>query len=249
MPTVGTKLYYERRGSGPSLLFISGSEGDAEEYLRVAELLDDEFTVLTYDRRGFSRSPRPVGYIGTTVDRQTDDAAALLGALQLSPAGVLGQQRRRHHRSQRFRRPEFVSKAMLHDPSLFAGARTRREGPHLPEGGRGQRQGDLLADPDGDGVYGSLSEEYRVRLETDDTWIEHEFDNFEWFRPADEDLAGIQRPVAVLCGANSPPFFGEAANWLAGRRNRRLEHSRWPQRALRPSEEVAGAIRKFMGAD
>jgi len=86
----GTKLYYELRGRGPSLLFIPGAEGDAEEYPRVAELLDDEFTVLTYDRRGFSRSPRPVGYIGTTVDRQTDDAAALLGALDLAPAGVWG---------------------------------------------------------------------------------------------------------------------------------------------------------------
>ena len=48
----GAKLYYELRGTGPSLLFIPGAEGDAEEYLRVVELLEDEFTILSYDRRG-----------------------------------------------------------------------------------------------------------------------------------------------------------------------------------------------------
>jgi pimeloyl-ACP methyl ester carboxylesterase len=55
----GTNLYWEIRGSGPTLLFIPGAEGDAEEYLRVAELLTGRFTTLCYDRRGYSRSPRP----------------------------------------------------------------------------------------------------------------------------------------------------------------------------------------------
>lgn len=247
----GTKLYYERRGSGPSLLFISGSEGDAEEYLRVAELLDDEFTVLTYDRRGFSRSPRPVGYIGTTVDRQTDDAAALLGALQLSPAGVWGNNSGAIiGLNLTLRYPEFVSKAMLHDPSLFAGMNVPRKVLTFLKEAAANGKATFLRILMGDGVYGSLSEEYRVRLETDDTWIEHEFDNFEWFRPADEDLAGIQRPVAVLCGANSPPFFGEAANWLAGRLGTgALSIPGGHSVHYDHPEEVAGAIRKFMGAD
>ncbi len=81
----GTKLYYEIRGKGPSILFIPGAEGDAEEYLRVAERLDDDFTVLSYDRRAYSRSPRPAGFTGN-VDMEADDAAALLRALDLAPA-------------------------------------------------------------------------------------------------------------------------------------------------------------------
>ena len=40
---------------------------------------------------------------------------------------------------------------------------------------------------------------------------------FEYYRPTDEQLAAITRPVAVLYGSDSPPFFGEAAKWLAGR--------------------------------
>ena len=59
----GTKLYYELRGRGPSLFFIPGAEGDAEEYLRVVERLDNDFTVLSYDRRAYSRSPRPAGRV------------------------------------------------------------------------------------------------------------------------------------------------------------------------------------------
>jgi len=49
-------LYHEVRGHGPAVLFIAGATGDAGHYTRVAERLADEFTVITYDRRGNSRS-------------------------------------------------------------------------------------------------------------------------------------------------------------------------------------------------
>ncbi|GAB3318536.1 hypothetical protein GCM10027451_37520 [Geodermatophilus aquaeductus] len=48
----GTTLYYERRGEGPSVLFIAGATGDAGHFRGVAEALADEFTVVTFDRRG-----------------------------------------------------------------------------------------------------------------------------------------------------------------------------------------------------
>ena len=47
----GTVLYYEKKGNGPALLFIAGSTGDAGNFTRAADLLADEFTVVTYDRR------------------------------------------------------------------------------------------------------------------------------------------------------------------------------------------------------
>ena len=217
----------------------------------MAELLDDEFTVLTYDRRGYSRSPRPVGYIGTTVDRQTDDAAALLGALQLSPAGVWGNNSGAIiGLNLTLRYPELVSKAMLHEPPLFAGMNAPQKVLTLLRESAANGKATFLRIVMGDAVYGSLSDEYRARLEVDDTWIEHEFDNFEWFRPADEELAGIQRPIAVLFGTDSPPFFGEAANWLAGRlgTDALIIPGGHGVHYDRP-EEVAGAVRNFMVAD
>ncbi len=118
----GAKLYYELRGTGPSLLFIPGAEGDAEEYLRVVELLEDEFTILSYDRRGYSRCPRPEGYCGTTVEEQADDAAGLLSALDLAPAGVWGNSSGAIiGLGLVLRHPELVRKAMLHEPPLYAG--------------------------------------------------------------------------------------------------------------------------------
>ena len=84
-----TKLYHEVRGSGPALLIIGGT-GDAGEWANLAPTLAQECTVVTYDRRGMSRSPRPDGWTATSMAEMADDAAALLGALDLAPAVVVG---------------------------------------------------------------------------------------------------------------------------------------------------------------
>jgi pimeloyl-ACP methyl ester carboxylesterase len=80
-----TTLYYERTGTGPSVLFIVGTTGDAGHFAQVAARLADEFTVVTYDRRGNSRSPRPADWTQTSVPELAEDAAALIQALQIAP--------------------------------------------------------------------------------------------------------------------------------------------------------------------
>ena len=52
----GAQLYYETRGSGPLMLMIPGANGDADAFGMVADRLAARHTVVTYDRRGFSRS-------------------------------------------------------------------------------------------------------------------------------------------------------------------------------------------------
>jgi pimeloyl-ACP methyl ester carboxylesterase len=69
---------------------IMAATGDAGHFEQFAELLADEFTVVTYDRRGNGRSPRPRGWAATSPEEQADDAAALLEALGLAPAAVFG---------------------------------------------------------------------------------------------------------------------------------------------------------------
>jgi pimeloyl-ACP methyl ester carboxylesterase len=74
MPTVrvnGAELYHEIRGSGPPVLLIMGATGDGGHFDTLADLLADEFTVVTYDRRGNGRSP-PSG-------RMDDDVASGAG--------------------------------------------------------------------------------------------------------------------------------------------------------------------------
>ena len=53
-------------------------------------LLADEFTVVTFDRPGISRSPRPAATIAISLAQQADDAAGLLRVLHLAPAVVVG---------------------------------------------------------------------------------------------------------------------------------------------------------------
>lgn len=89
-PSGGARLYYELRGEGPLLLLIPGASGDAGMYERAAECLAGDWTAVTYDRRGNSRSSAPADWTATSVDEQADDAAALLRHLDRGPAAVFG---------------------------------------------------------------------------------------------------------------------------------------------------------------
>ena len=214
----GTQFHYEVRGEGPVLLLIPGAEGDAEEYARVVPLLEDEFTVVSYDRRGFARSPLPAGYTQATVEQQADDAAALLQATGLGPATIWGNSSGAIiGLSLVLRHPEAVSGAMLHEPPLFAGANDAAGVLAWLKQATADGKVPFLKMLTGDAIYNDFSEGYKERLAADRTWIDLEFDVFEYYRPSDADLAQVSIPVEVLCGAESPPFFMEAATWLATR--------------------------------
>ena len=71
----GTELYYEIRGTGSPVLLIMGGSGDGGHFDAIADLLCDEFTVVTYDRRGRGESGDTPPH---AVEREVDDIAALL---------------------------------------------------------------------------------------------------------------------------------------------------------------------------
>ncbi|GAA3038545.1 alpha/beta fold hydrolase [Streptosporangium longisporum] len=87
----GATLYHEVRGSGPPLLLVPTGNGDAGPYEPMAEALAGRYTVITYDRRGFSRSraDEPVDD-ARRVDTDADDAHRLLTHLAGGPAHVMG---------------------------------------------------------------------------------------------------------------------------------------------------------------
>jgi pimeloyl-ACP methyl ester carboxylesterase len=72
------------------LLLISGGGGDAGNYSGIAESLADEYTVLTYDRRGNSRSPLRTEPTKLRVEEQSADALAVLEHHGMSSASVFG---------------------------------------------------------------------------------------------------------------------------------------------------------------
>ena len=87
--TEGDDLYYEVRGDGEPLLMISGGGGDAGFFSLVADLLSDEYKVITYDRRGNSRSTRnePQNF---EISQQSRDAVAVIKAAGEESAFVFG---------------------------------------------------------------------------------------------------------------------------------------------------------------
>lgn len=86
----GASLYYEVRGSGPLLLMIQGGGGNAGGLHGVASQLVDHYTVVTYDRRGLSRSTLDNPAESPRLETQGDDAQRLLAALTSQPALVFG---------------------------------------------------------------------------------------------------------------------------------------------------------------
>jgi 3-oxoadipate enol-lactonase len=85
----GLNLYYERAGSGPRLLFISGTGGDLRVTPNVfASPLAKAFDLVAYDQRGLGRTDKPdVPY---SMAQYADDAAALMDHLGWDDALVIG---------------------------------------------------------------------------------------------------------------------------------------------------------------
>ncbi|MCO5968243.1 alpha/beta fold hydrolase [Actinoallomurus soli] len=90
LPVPGAHLYYETRGSGPLLLLISPGGGDVDSFHRIAASLAERFTVVTYDRRGYARSPLDAPAETPRIETHVDDASRLLAALTMTPAHVFG---------------------------------------------------------------------------------------------------------------------------------------------------------------
>jgi 3-oxoadipate enol-lactonase len=82
-------MHYEIAGSGPRLLYISGTGGDLRGQPRVFDgPLPKTFEVLAYDQRGLGQTDKPdVAY---TMADYGEDAAALLDAVGWDRAFVIG---------------------------------------------------------------------------------------------------------------------------------------------------------------
>ncbi|MDL4821003.1 alpha/beta fold hydrolase [Actinomadura opuntiae] len=116
----GASLHYEVRGSGPVLLLICGGIYDAAGYAGLAGLLADRYTVVTYDRRGNSRSPLAGPPERQEIGVHADDASRLLAAVTDAPALVFGNSSGAQIALElAVRHPEQVRALVAHEPPLF----------------------------------------------------------------------------------------------------------------------------------
>ena len=81
----GVALAYEIEGSGTPVLLVHDIASD-----RAGVPVVPGARSIRYDRRGYGDSGAPEPYVGTTVMEQAEDAAALLGSLDVPAAVVAG---------------------------------------------------------------------------------------------------------------------------------------------------------------
>ncbi|GHF71831.1 hydrolase [Kitasatospora xanthocidica] len=86
----GATLHYRVEGSGPVLLLAQSGEGDADRTVDLVPHLVDTFTVVTYDRRGLSRSTLDRPDAPVTMADHADDVARLLAEVADGPALMAG---------------------------------------------------------------------------------------------------------------------------------------------------------------
>jgi len=225
----GASLYYEMHGTGPSVLCIAGTTGDAGHFAPVATLLAHEFTVVTYDRRGNSRSPGPQGWTRTSVAEQAEDAAALVQALQVAPVAVFATDAGgRIGLDLMLRFPHLLRGVILHEPvlpsvlrhaerlteavqaAIFQGIQTKG----LPGGVEA-----VLRYVAGDAAVVAIPPPTLERMvqNAETVFTVERSGEFAHWCPTAEALTAVTVPAVLLLGRESLEFFREMVNWLAPR--------------------------------
>jgi len=122
MPTTkinDINLYWEILGQkGDRLVFVHGSWGDHFNWNTIVDELSKNFCVLTYDRRGHSKSERRQGQ--GSAEEDVSDLIALLEHLNFSPAHIVGNSGGAAIVLKTAgARPDIFKTLVVHEPPLF----------------------------------------------------------------------------------------------------------------------------------
>jgi pimeloyl-ACP methyl ester carboxylesterase len=116
------KLHYDTFGNGPLLLCIPGADGRGAVFHDAARHLSRSFTVVCYDRRGYSQSQ----HIGAQdfknrLSTDADDASALIAHLSTEAVAVFGTSSGAIAATQLLiQHPDRVHTLIAHEPPAFA---------------------------------------------------------------------------------------------------------------------------------
>jgi pimeloyl-ACP methyl ester carboxylesterase len=188
--------------------------------------------VITYDRRGMSRSPRPDGWTATSIAEQAGDAAGLLRALEAAPAMVVGHSGGASIACELVaRHPELVRRAVLYEAPLLAVVPDGEAvvvacfrdviDRAMAEGGPRRALEALMranaSDEVVDQVLASVppAELDRI-LDNGAVFFELELPVFAAFVPDTDGMRAGGVPLTVAVGAeNRDTWYGSAGAWLA----------------------------------
>lgn len=220
-------LYWEARGDGPPVMLIAGTPGDGGQFDRVAERLAVDHLVVTYDRRGTSRSERVASWRSTSVAEQADDAAGVLSSVGVASANVFGTSNGAAVALElAVRHPDRVAGLLLHEPPLLSviadpqpveSAISSLIGEAMEAGGPREALAAFLRFAFGDEVVGGWRTGFRDRmLANADMVFAVELPAFQTYRPDSNAITRLAKPARVAVGEHQQlPMFSEVADWLA----------------------------------
>ena len=218
----GVSLYVEERGEGAPIMCIHGSGSSVALWSPAMDVLSTYGRVIGYDRRGYARSERPDPY-AADVHQHAADAAALLDALDATPAVIIG----RSYGGEiavdlALRHPDRVrALALLEGGGLSLGDRAQRWLTELDERVYAVAEQDmsrvgeeLVRSVAGDSAWESMPEEVRHIFVANGPAIvaEHRGGLLD---VTPEQLSAIEHPVLVVSAKDSPAAFAETTELLA----------------------------------
>jgi pimeloyl-ACP methyl ester carboxylesterase len=226
----GVRVYYELHGSGEPLVLVHGAWVDATTWRFVVPGLAENFRVLSYDRRGHSRSARPATQ--GSMDEDGDDLAALLEVLDLAPAHVVTNSGGGNIALRlATRRPDLIGSLSCHEPALWG---LLEEDPESQEILRQvarslEAVGRRIAQGDHEGAARQFVEEVAFGPGAWDNELPPEsraifvqnaptfLDDLQGPNPLDIDVEAISRlemPVRLTNGSESPLIFARGIDRL-----------------------------------
>ncbi len=218
----GIELYWEMSGQvGDPVVLVHGSWADHHSWDRMVPALAHSLRVLTYDRRGHSRSERPA--TRGSVREDVADLVALIEHLDLVPAHILGNS---FGGSIVLRlaaeRPDLFRSLLVHEPPLFGvlddpAAREVRQilqervdvVIELLEKGETESGARRFVETIafGPGAWEQLPDELRQTfIFNAPTFLDEQRDP-EWLLLDPQPLANFSAPALLTQGDRSPPFF------------------------------------------
>lgn len=227
----GNRIYWEIHGNaGDPMVLVHGSWGDHQNWASVAPTLSQSFRLLIYDRRGHSKSERPVGQ--GSVREDVADLAALLEELGHFPAHVVGSS---FGASIVLRlgaeRPDLFRTLIVHEPPLFG---LLKDDPDSADALAAVRKrisavvslleaGDWTAGARefvetvafGAGAWSELPQQTKdTFVYNAPTWLDEMHDP-EALEIDLRGLCGFTAPALLTIGDQSPPFFRLVADRVA----------------------------------
>jgi pimeloyl-ACP methyl ester carboxylesterase len=260
MPTLearGVEIAWGERGEGLPVVLIHETATSSAAWTKLSEAIAERGRAIRYDRRGWGQSTAPDGYRGTTVEEQSEDAAALIEALRLPEATVCGAGLGAVIALDLLlRRPELIAGAVLIEPPLLqllpAATESLSADRRALEAAAGEGR-DAIVELYLSGGLGAIAAG-AGRLPDDLTRPARERPVSliaelgvipAWPTPL-QRLAGAERPSIILTASSTPALLGEAASALAdrlaGSSAQQLDSAELPPHLGTPAEVAAAAL-------